>query len=134
MDDLDLSDNEQTNGGGNSSEPPLREAVGPLPLILDGACHLLRLGARSHCLRRSTVNVGSERHPNWDVDRGGGLEAQDIGLSYGWGLLRLFPSCRKKKNKKGDKVNEDEGKSPLDDIYAAAGVVIKSAHLSSQCG
>ena len=65
----------------------LREAVGALPLLLGGACPLLRAGARTQCLCRSTVRVGSKCDPNWGVDGGGGSEAQDIGLSYGWGLI-----------------------------------------------
>ena len=67
-------------------------------------------------------------------DVGGGVEAQDIGLSYGWGLLQLFQSCGKKKKRKGDKGNEEEGKCPSDGISAAAGMMIRSVHLSSQCG
>ena len=41
----------------------------------------------------------------------------------------------KNKKKKGDKGNEEEGnKIPLDSIYAAAGMTIRSVHLGSQCG
>ena len=40
----------------------------------------------------------------------------------------------KKKNRKGEKGNEEEGKRPSDGISAAAGIMIRSAHLGSQCG
>ena len=40
----------------------------------------------------------------------------------------------KKKKRKGDKVNEEEGKKrPLDGIYAAAGMMIRSVHHGRQC-
>ena len=64
--------------------------MGPLPLLLGGTCALLRAVARRQCIRLyTTVCVGSELHPKWGADGGGGVEAQDIGLSYGWGLLLL---------------------------------------------
>ena len=68
--------------------------VGPLPILIGGAYSILRAGARRQCPRQSTVRVGSARHLNWSTDGGGGVEAQDIGFSYGWGLLRVFQSCR----------------------------------------
>ena len=40
----------------------------------------------------------------------------------------------KKKSRKGGKVNEKEYKSPLDGIYSAAVMMIRSVHLGSQCG
>ena len=40
----------------------------------------------------------------------------------------------KKKNRKGSKGSEEEGKTPLDGISAAVGMMIRSAHLISQCG
>ena len=39
----------------------------------------------------------------------------------------------KKKNRKGGKGNEEEGKRPSDEISAAAGMMIRSVHLGSQC-
>ena len=40
----------------------------------------------------------------------------------------------KKKKGKGGKGNKEEGKKiPLDGIYAAAGLTIRSFHLGSQC-
>ena len=38
--------------------PSLREAVGPLPLLLVEVCPLLRAGTRCQCLRQYTVHVG----------------------------------------------------------------------------
>ena len=84
--------------------PSLRDAVGPPPLLIGGACSLLRSGYRRQWLRWSTVFSGSECHPNWGADGGGGVEAQDIGLSYGWGLLWLFQSCCRY-----EEVREEEG-------------------------
>ena len=63
------------------------EVVGPLPLLLGGACPLLRARARRQCLYQSDVRVASKRHLNWGTDGGGGVEAQGIGLFYVWGLL-----------------------------------------------
>ena len=40
----------------------------------------------------------------------------------------------KKKNSKGDKGNEEEGKRPSYGISAAAGMIIRSVHISRQCG
>ena len=40
----------------------------------------------------------------------------------------------KKKKRKGVKGNEEDGKSALDGISAAEGVMIRSVHLVSQCG
>ena len=37
------------------------------------------------------------------------------------------------KNMKGDEGNEDEVKNPSDGIYSAAGIMISSDHLGSQC-
>ena len=39
----------------------------------------------------------------------------------------------KKKKSKGNKVNEAESKSPSGGISAAAGMMISSVHLGSQC-
>ena len=72
------------------------------------------------------------------------MEAQDIGLLYGWDFLRMFRSCHvakksdknkgKKKNRKGDKGNEEDIKSPSDYIAAAVEMIIRSVHLGRQCG
>ena len=43
--------------------PSIREAVGPLPLLLGGVCPLLRVVARHQCPCQYTVHVGLERHP-----------------------------------------------------------------------
>ena len=40
----------------------------------------------------------------------------------------------KKKNRKRDKGNEEEVKSPSDGISGAAGMMIRSVNLDSQCG
>ena len=42
--------------------------------------------------------------PKLGKDGGGGAEAQDIGLLYGWGLLQLFLSCHH-----FEEVREEEG-------------------------
>ena len=73
--------------------PSFIEAVGPLPLLFGRACPLIRTGSRRQCISQYTVRVGSLRHPSWGVDGGLGVEAQDIGLSYGWRLLQLLRSC-----------------------------------------
>ena len=39
----------------------------------------------------------------------------------------------RKKKRKGYKVNEEEGKIPLDGIYATAGIMTRSVNFSSQC-
>ena len=86
--------------------PSIREAVWLLPIILGRACPLLREGAQSQFLSWSTFFWGSARHPNLGADVGGGLEAQDIGLLYGWGLLRLFRSYRRCKEVREEEVQE----------------------------
>ena len=78
--------------------------MGSLPILLGGAHTFLRVGAQRQFLRQSTVCVGLSRHTNWGADVGGGVEAQDIGLSYGWGLLRLFCHFRR-----CEEVQEEEG-------------------------
>ena len=39
----------------------------------------------------------------------------------------------KRKKRKGNKVNEEESKSPLDGIYSATGMMIRSVHLVRKC-
>ena len=55
-----------------------------------------------------------------------------------FGVVAVVKKSEKKKGKKrkrkGDKFNEEEGKSPSDGISAAAGMIIRSAFLGSQCG
>ena len=67
--------------------PSLREAVRPLPLFLGGFFPFLTVGEQCQFLHQYNFRIGSESHLNWGADGGGGVEAQDIGLSYGWGLL-----------------------------------------------
>ena len=40
----------------------------------------------------------------------------------------------KNKNRKGDKSNEEEVKSPSGEISSDTGMMIRSVHLGSQCG
>ena len=40
----------------------------------------------------------------------------------------------KKKKRREDKGNEEEGNIPSNGIYDDAGIMIRSVHLSSQCG
>ena len=40
---------------------------------------------------------------------------------------------RKRKNRRGEKGNEEDGKSPSDGISDAAGMMIRSVHLGRQC-
>ena len=51
----------------------IREAVGPLPLLLGRACPLLRARARHQYLSWSTVHVGSTHNLNWGADEGRGV-------------------------------------------------------------
>ena len=74
--------------------PSPREAVGSLYLLLGGAGPILRAGAQRQFLSRSNSFVGLARHNKLGTDVGVGVVAQYIGLLYGWGLLRLFRSCR----------------------------------------
>ena len=40
----------------------------------------------------------------------------------------------KRKNRKGDNINEEDGRIPLYSIYAAVGMIIRSVCLVIQCG
>ena len=71
-----------------------------------------------------------------------GVEAQDIGLSYGafFDCSEVVTVANKSKKKKGKKKkrkegkgNEEEDKNPSYGISAAAGRMIRSFHLISQC-
>ena len=62
------------------------EAVGPLPLLLGGACPILRVGARRQFLHRSNICVGLARNPNWGVDVGVGAG----GAGY-WVIVCMGP-------------------------------------------
>ena len=72
------------------------------------------------------------------------MKSQNIGLSYSGAFLdcsevlavakKSEKKKGKKKNRKGRKGNEEEGNTPLFVISAAAGMMIRSAHLVSQCG
>ena len=58
-----------------------------------------------------------------------------FGCSEGIAIAKKSKNNKgKKKNRKGYKGNEDEVKNPSDGIYSAAGIMISSDHLGSQCG
>ena len=119
--------------------------MGPLPLILGGACPLPRAGARHQCLLRSTVLIGWAHHPNWTQTEEGGWKRRILVYHMAGAFLDCYrvvviskkseKKKRKKKNMKGGKGNEEEGKkSPSYGISAAAGMMIRSVHIGSQCG
>ena len=89
--------------------------MGPLPLLLGGACPLLRTRARRQCLRQYIVCVGSARHPNWVADEGGGGGGAGYLVIIWMGpysavpeffLLRSSPRRRRARRKRGSGASE----------------------------